>query len=344
MVETQREKAVLGALVEEFIKTASPVSSGVLHKKYLPNISSALIRNVLASLEEQGYLWQPHTSSGRMPTEKGFRCYINILMKPSDLPSPEKDGIKKSLEDGLQGPINRALRKASKTLSAHTHLAAVALAPEMEKLKLKSIHFVKIKEKEVLAVIISTEGIIHNLIVEIPEHYSQEDLDKFNRYMEEHASGLTLRELQERIVDHMKIEKTAYEDLLRKVVAAAETLEENAKAELSLVLEGEMNLLDAPEFASIEQLKEIYQAFEQKGKLLKLLDKTLRSDGVKVFIGTEIFDGNVGLGLVTATYKCGEAAGTLGVLGPLRMNYRHIIPLVEYTAEILSSLHDDGEQ
>jgi heat-inducible transcriptional repressor len=339
-----REKTILELLIQEYIGKAVPVGSQTLNRKYLRQLSPATIRNVLADLEQLGFLTQPHASAGRVPTEKGFRFYIDALVRFAELKAAEKQEIRHSLQQEKKAELEDVLRPVSQALSALTHHVTLILAPPIEATAFRQINFIRLREKTVLAVLVGSDQLVQNRLVELEEDVAQAELDQMGRYLAEKLAGLSIAGVREKILAEMREEKVQYDRLLKRALQLAlAALREEEESEL--LIEGEAHLFDTAQVEDLEQLRQIYRAFERKGQLVKLLDRALQAQGLKIFIGSEILEGEpLQVGLVASTYRRGgRPIGTLGVIGPLRMDYSRIIPLVEFTAETISNFLAERE-
>ncbi len=346
MVElSQRDKKILKAVVVDYIKSGEPVGSRTVSKKYMTNLSSATIRNVMADLEDLGYLYQPHTSAGRVPTEKGLRFYLESLMEIEKLGKRERDAIRRAYLD-LTGGVEEILKKTSQVLSNLCSQAAVVLWPRLTATKFKRIEFVRLYRNHVLTILVAESGIVHHRLVTYDEDIAQEELDKLSNYLNDILKDMTLGEVKNRILEEMKEEKALFDQIYNRAMQIMKKALQEKAEEAELYIEGQANLLDNPEFADIERLKRILRAFEDKSRLLKLLDMTLgSSEGVQIILGPETETQELNeISLVSSTYRKGEVVlGVVGVIGPIRMDYPKIVPIVDYTAQVLSELMENPE-
>ncbi len=338
---SERTKEILRAVVQDYISTAEPVSSKAIATGYSLGISPATIRNIMAELESEGFLVQPHTSAGRVPTDKGFRFYVDSLLRLEEPREGDKDLLKRSCEGELT--VENILMETTKALSLLTGCAGLMFLPRKDNFIIKHISFIPIDKTSLMAVLVSNHGIAQTKLIKMGIEADKLDLDKISNYLSSVACGLTVRELRARIVEEMNKEKNQYDELLKKALSLGvmvfqldSRFEEN-----NLYVEGRVNILDQPEFRDdFERMKKLFAAFEQKGLLVKMLDKSLEESGIHIFLGSESMIREFeGLSFVTSPYGAeGEILGTLGVIGPVRMNYSKIIPLVDYTAGLLSKV------
>ena len=336
---SDRSRQILEAIIEEHIVTAQPVGSRTLTRSTI-SLSPASVRNVMAELEELGYLRSPHTSAGRVPTEKAYRYYVDALLQVSSLDRASQDRIEQQYQRrGLQ--MAELLREASRTLASVAHYTGLVMVPRLQSTVFRRIEFVKLSSRQVLAVFITQSGMIQNRLIETGEEFSPTELEQITNYLNHTMSGLSIREAKARILADMVHEKVLYDRLLQR----AFRLSEEALTELSdgeVIIEGTSHLLDQPEFCDLERMKRIFRAFEQKSLLLGLLDRGLQAKGVQVIIGSETeYPELAGCSLITANYSGRRGTlGALGVIGPSRMPYSTLIPIVDYTASMISRMLD----
>jgi heat-inducible transcriptional repressor len=340
---SERNKNILWAIIQSYIAFKGPVGSSTVTKRYSLGLSPATVRNTMADLKALGYITQPHTSAGRIPTEKGYRLYVNTLLKEREI------SINKALLQRLSNrlrfiekDVNRLIKETSKTLSMFSNYMGIAMSPKADEITLKHIEFIKHKENKLLGVLISKEGIVKDKVIVLEETLSQKQLDKINKYLINELTGLTFREIKAKILTQISQEKTICDKLIAnalklcKDVIAWETEHIYYAGEVS----GTTNL---PDFATMKQIKEIFRAIEDKHLMVKLLDKMANSEGVQVFIGSEnILSEMKEFSMVASTYNDGlRSLGTIGVIGPTRMNYEKVIPIVAFTAKTLTQIFSE---
>ncbi len=337
---TERSQKILEAIIEEYIATAQPVGSKVLTRTLGIKLSPASVRNVMAELEELGYLTSPHTSAGRIPTEKGYRFYVDSLLRVSDLDVRQKDQIQlKYRQQGLQ--MADMLREASRTLSTVCHYTGLVMVPRLKTTIFRHIEFVKLSPRQVLAVFVTQSGLVQNKLIEVDEDLHPRDLEKITNYLNQAMTGLSIQEVRARIITEMAEEKALFDRLLRRAfVLSSAALDDESMGDI--IIEGTSHFLEQPEFADLPRMKRIVQTFEQKSILVDLLDRGLEAKGVQVIIGSETeYTELADCSLITAAYSGKRGTlGTLGVIGPYRMPYSTIIPIVDYTANLISRLLD----
>ena len=335
---SERMRRILEVIIEDYILTAEPVGSRTISKKSDLNLSPATIRNIMSDLEELGLLSQPYTSAGRMPTERGLRFYVDSIINVHELSDQEQQEIRsKYLNHLIEGPD--LFREMSKILSLSSHYLGIVWTPRMSSVVLRHIEFVKLRRHLVLAVLVSTTGLVHNRIVEVDEDFSQSELDHLSDYLNSFLAGLTLYQVRERLLEQMRVAKNAYDRLLEQALKLGEKAFSSLD-DTDVFIEGKTNILNEPEFSNVSRMTDLFRTFEEKATMVKLLDKFLDLKGIQIAIGSESQVQEMETcSVVTSTYSCsGEVLGVLGVIGPRRMNYSRVIPLVGYTAKLLTEI------
>jgi heat-inducible transcriptional repressor len=331
-----RHHGVLRAIVQDYIRTAEPVGSRTISRNYGFSLSAATIRTIMADLEELGYVAQPHTSAGRVPTDRGYRLYVDSLMDRPPLSPAEVEQIEQHV--GLStSEIEDLLKEAGKLLSALSPYVAVALAPRLTDSQFQRVEFVALTHERVLVILLADTGLVHHKTIVVEEALTQEDLDRMGRCLSDLLRGRTLREVRDLLVSKMAEEKALYDRML------AQALRLGAQAfagetEADVYVAGAARIADQPEFADIHKMKSLYAAFEDKSKLVMLLSECMRNEGCRIFIGSEIPLQNIQeLSVVASPYRRGgQVLGVLGIFGPTRMDYGRTLALVDTTANQLS--------
>ena len=334
-----RRKKILRAIVQSYIDCNSPIGSVLLTKKYTLGLSSATIRNSMAKLEEAGYISQPHTSAGRVPTEKGYRFYVDALLEEQSLTLSSDLYRQLSNKFISHEKDNTALiDEAAKTLSSASHYLAIASPPKVEDILLKRIKFIKYEKKQVLTILISDDGIVENKIIDLDKVYSQAQLDEAAMYINSKFIGLTLKEVKERISHQLTKEKTLYNRLTEHLLYVFKNIipPENE----GLALNGLAGTSYLTDFATMKQIRGILRAIEDKRFMLKLLQQISDSKGTQVIVGMDkIIPAMNELSLVVSTFSNKSlVSGAIGIIGPTRMNYMKMIPMVDHTAKALTKL------
>lgn len=338
---SNRARKILFAAVTEFIATGDPVGSRTLARKYGLELSAASIRNVLADLEEAGYLHQPHTSAGRIPTDRALRLFIDALVELRTL-SPEQQAELSARFTEIYALASDPLRETGRYLSELAGAAAVVAAPRAEVRTLSQLRFIPTKPGQLLAVLVFADGSVENRFISIDEVIDEGELSRIHNLLADVIEGRTLGEIRDLFVRRLADERLQLDALRRR----AFQLGSKAMADVALtrrsevVIEGQNRLIDLPEYADVDRLKKLMKALEEREELVDLLDRTLAAGtgAVTVFVGREAGDlGGGQLSLVAAPYmENGRIAGTVGVLGPTRMDYAKVMPLVDATAAAMS--------
>jgi heat-inducible transcriptional repressor len=329
-----RAQHLLKTLIERYIAEGQPVGSRVLSRHSGLELSPATIRNVMADLEEMGLISSPHTSAGRMPTPRGYRFFVDSLMVVKPL---ERQEIER-LEGELEGDRPQQLVSAAASLlSQLTQFAGVIMTPKRREAAFRHLEFLRLSEHRVLLIVVTPGGDVQNRILHTDRSYTTPQLIEATNFFNQHFAGQSFNAIRERLAADLSALR---EDIARLMQAAIEAGEGALQQGDSLVVTGERNLLNAEDLASnMDRLRQLFDLFEQKTSLLHLLDESQKAQGVQIYIGGE--SGLVPLdecSVVTAPYEVGgQVLGTLGVIGPTRMAYERVIPIVDITAKLLSN-------
>jgi heat-inducible transcriptional repressor len=329
-----RAQHLLKTLVERYVAEGQPVGSRVLSRHSGLDLSPATIRNVMADLEEMGLIASPHTSAGRVPTSRGYRFFVDSLMVVKPL---EDDEIHR-----LEGELSvdrpqQLVSAAASLLSQLTQFAGVVATPKRREAVFRHLEFLRLSERRVLLIIVTPDGDVQNRILHTDRAYSPTQLIEATNFFNQNFAGQSLVSIRERMADELRALREDIAGLMKAAVDAGEGALAEGEA---LVVTGERNLLNAGDLASnMQRLRRLFDLFEQKTSLLHLLDVSQRAQGVQIYIGGE--SGLVPLddcSVVTASYEAnGQVIGTLGVIGPTRMSYARVIPIVDVTAKLLSN-------
>jgi len=337
----QRDKQIFGFIMQEFINTGEPVGSRVVSRRYGLDISSATIRNIMSDLEEMGFLSQPHVSAGRLPTKDGIHYYLDEILKIRTIPKQEKTLISRKLSKKT-GSLKDTLQKAGILLSEISGNTSIVLLPKINAFTLKRVEFVRLDQGRFLVILISKSGLVYNHIVE-GDDISQDDLSKYSNYLNDKYSGLSIHKMRKLLSDEMVSEKSMFDNMVKHALELGILAIDNVEDSPDFVMEGKDIVFNCPELTDIEKLREIVRTFEDKSRMLRLLNQVYDGTGVKIFIGEEI--GNIGtneFSMVASSYSHNDTpAGSLGVIGPMRMDYQRVIPLVEYMAKVLSTMLEE---
>ncbi len=337
-----RARKILFAVVSEYIATGEPVGSRRLSKRYGLNLSPATIRNELADLEEAGCVTSPHTSAGRVPTEVGFRVFIDALAQMREVGETDRAAILARMGQ-LRPGVDDVMREAGRLLASLTGAAALVTRPRPELDALAQLRFVPLGGASVLAVIVTRSGTIQNRVVALPEALDASELERLQNYVTELAQGKTLAELRAALAEAVASDRGAYDRLKRRARQMVEAAVSPDAREV--VIEGQGALFDRPEFESSEKMRAFLRAFEEKERLVGLLDRTIAAAGVTVLVGSEANLVDVpDIGVISAAYRAGgHGAGTVGLVGPTRMDYGKLMPLVGFMSEVISDVLDPGD-
>jgi heat-inducible transcriptional repressor len=348
-----RAEVLLAALIKEHLVTGEAVGSRVLSDRFSHGFgwSPATIRNVMAELEEAGFVDQPHTSAGRIPTDKGYRYYVDNMLGEARLSRTDLKAIENlfSVHDAGASP-DRLMETASHVLSALSENVGIVVSPSLADNRLNHIEFVMLPDRRILVVLVSTANIIHNKVIRVADELSQDDLDRTARYLNTEFSGKSLVAIRAEIVELMQEEKALYDRLLQNAIMLCERSLEGEETAGDVYVDGASNILTKPDFVDIERMRDLFRTFEEKSRLIKILnecvhDATTYPGDVHVVIGREHPASSMrNCALITAPYRIGsnDNVGTLGVVGPMRIEYARIMAMVNYMARLIE--HRLGEQ
>lgn len=335
----RRGREVLRVLVQDYIQTGEPVASQPLLARHELDCSPATIRSVMADLEALGFLEKPHASSGRIPTARGYRLYVDTLLKVRPPTPADRDRIGRLAQDAPD--VSSLLEGTADLLHALSHHAGVVTTPRPAADPVRQLEFVRLRENRVLVVFVSAAGLVTNKLVQLEFPLEPSELEQAANYLNEQLAALgaaqELGALRERILGEMRADQSSLQVLLQKALSLAEQSFAGAGQEKVLV-DGEESFLDAPEFADVQKARALLRAFAEKDRILRVLDRVLSAQEVQIFIGAESeFAAVPDVSVVAAPYGRGDRVlGTLAVVGPTRMNYARVIPLVDLTARQLS--------
>ena len=335
----ERAQRLLKTLIENYIRDGQPVGSRTLSRDSGLSLSSATIRNVMADLEDLGFVASPHTSAGRVPTDKGYRFFVDTLLKLKPLGSEEIEEIERRLD--TDAPTGRSLvQTVSQMLSNVTHMAGLVTLPNPNFIVLSHIEFIGLSENRALAVIVMDNREVQNRVVQLDRHYSPEELRRAANYLSETFSGRSLPDVRTHLLHQLQEPRQHMNQVMLDAIQVAQKVfDSKAEEQVEYVIAGETNLMGFAELSNVDRLRRLFEAFNEKHAMLQLLDSCLRADGIQIFIGQEsgyrILDD---ISLVTAPYmQDNKVVGVLGIIGPTRMAYERVIPIVDVTAKLLGS-------
>lgn len=334
---SEKGKLLLKALVQQYIADGQPVSSKSLADSGAVSVSSATVRNIMSDLEELGYVSSPHTSAGRIPTALGYRFFVDSLIKVDPLDSKALFTLNRTLDPDLSSM--ELVETASGILSEITRMAGLVTIPKRDQVTLRHVDFLSLQGKRVLVILVLDDHEVQNRVIYTKEAYSEIQLREASNFINQHFTGLPLGSVRARLITSMKSDKENMHSLMATTLEVAEQAFDQEETS-DFVLKGQENLLNTSQ--ALENIRQVFQAFSMKGDILHLLDRCMETDGIQLFIGQEsgyqVLDE---LSVVTSPYSVdGKLVGVLGVIGPTRMAYDRVIPIVDATARLLSAALD----
>jgi heat-inducible transcriptional repressor len=340
-----RAREVLREIVMQHVSTGEAISSRSLAKCGRFQLSPASLRNVMADLEDLGYLAQPHTSAGRVPTDRGYRFFINYLMKSRMLTQRERETIDEQVGHGTE--IDHVLHEASLLLSRLADQVGVVFMPTLLQFAIRSMDFVLVAENKILCVIVGTNGVVVNKVIETRLTFTRDELEKIGRYISGEFFGLTLDQIRRRLVRMTEEERAMHDEMLQKTIALGiEAVNDVRTNDNDLYVEGAASILTKPEFSETMALRKTFLALQEKEKLIDLLNSCLTEDGLQILIGSDSDFTHVhNFSIVAKSYGSHNAPlGVVGIIGPMRMEYARMAPLVDYIGRALSRKIEEEEQ
>ena len=331
----ERSRTLLKTLVERYIADGQPVGSRALSKFSRLDLSAATVRNVMADLEDLGFIASPHTSAGRIPTPRGYRFFVDTLLTMEPVGTDRIDAMAGQLHPSQPQQL---ISSASHLVSELTHFAGIVLTPRRNPPKIRHMEFVSLSEKRILLILVTSDGDVQNRILFTERPYSPSELVVATNYLNQYFAGHDFEHIRNRVKEDLRKLRGDLQNLMAAALAAGDdAMNRNSD---HYVISGERNLLEVEELSSnMKRLRELFDLFEQRTALMQLLDISQRADGIQIFIG-----GESGLApldecsVVTAPYEVdGQIVGSVGVIGPTRMAYERVIPIVDITAKLLSS-------
>lgn len=336
---TPRAQTLLKTLVEAYIREGQPVGSRALARESGLELSPATVRNIMLDLEEMGLVVSPHTSAGRLPTVKGYRVFVNSLLTMRPLTHELVQRLQGQMR--LEGSISELMGATSALLSDLTRMAGVVMLPRREQTSLRQIEFLGLSDNRVLAIIVLNDGEVQNRIIRSTRRFSAGELQQAGHYLTAALTGKDPFTVRHGLLAELRATRDALNDSMQEAIGMAEQVFTHApQAQPDYVLAGQTNLMEFAQFSHGDTLRQLFTAFSEKQSILQLLDQCLQADGVQIFIGEESgYKALDACSVVTAPYVVdGEVVGVLGVIGPTRMPYEQVIPLVDITAKLLGSV------
>jgi heat-inducible transcriptional repressor len=347
-----RGQAILASIIREHLRTGEPVGSRTIAEQFAGGAgwSAATIRNVMGELEEHGLVEQPHTSAGRVPTDKGYRFYVDYLVGDARLTRADMSAIDRTL--GLSGGSDaahqpaRLMEKVSHLLSELSENVGIVVSPPITDNRLEHIEFMRLADDRLLVILVFASNVVQNKIIRVDEPYTQEELERAARYLNAEFTGKSLQTIRAEIIARMGEEKALYDRLLRDAVLLFERSVEGGEGETGDVyIDGASNILAKPDFSDVDRLRELFRTFEAKSRLVKILNECIAREpvfgDVHVVIGREHSAPSLqNCAVITAPYRLGEgqAAGSLGVVGPMRIEYARTMAVVNYIARLVERM------
>ena len=340
-----RAREVLREIVMQHVATGEAISSRSLAKCGRFQLSPASLRNVMADLEDLGYLQQPHTSAGRVPTDRGYRFFIEHLMQSRALSQRERDAIDDQVAHANE--MDEVLQLTSRLLSKLSDQVGVVFMPNLLQFTIRSMDFIQVADNRILCVIVGTNGVVVNKVIETRQPFSRDELQGISRYITSDFFGLTLDAIRRRLVRLTEEERAQSDPMLQKTISLGiEAVNDVAPVQHELYVEGATSILTKPEFADAVSLRKTFLALQEKQKLIELLESCLTEDGLQILIGSETdFTQVHNFSIVARRYGSSSAPlGMVGILGPMRMEYARMAPIVDYLGRALSRKIEEEEQ
>lgn len=336
----ERSQNILNAIVTDYIASAEPVGSRAISRKHDFHLSPASVRNVMADLEEMGLLCSPHTSSGRIPTREGFKYYIDTLLEVRDLKEEERTQLQNcyhfqnmKMEDIMQ--------EVGRVLSSLSQYTGLVMAPKFISTVFRQIEFIRLSHGRVLMIYVSETGLVQNKVIDADPTLTARDLEKIGSYLSAELNGLSIQEVRAKLNRELQENQNQYDQLKKKALSLSCAALQD-EVEDQLYVSGASLMLSQPEFSKPEQMQRLIETFESKKQLLELLDRSQSAQGVQIFVGNESSHIDLeGCSVITSNFSNQKGAiGTLGVIGPVRMKYSQVVPIVDFTAQLVSRVLD----
>ena len=335
-----REREILRVLIDHYIRSAEPVGSRVLSTRHGLGLSPATIRNTMQDLEEMGLIRQPHTSAGRVPTDEGYRTYIDNLIEPTPVPEDLARRLREEIVAASKRAVDDILEQTAHVLARVTTQIGVTLAPSLESGVISHIELIQVAESRLLVVLGVQTGLVRTLLLEVSTDVDRKAIEATQHALNERLVGQPLGSLRKLIAERLGDDSRADARLVKMFVAAADELLERPATE-SLHVNGTSNLFNQPEFADHETLGGVLRVIEQRTPIVEVLRQRGMGEGIVITIGSEVnLQGAEGCTLVSAAYNAGRVQGTIGIMGPTRMEYAKLVSIVDYVARVLAEETD----
>jgi len=341
---SERAQHILRVLVQHYIREGHPIGSRTLSKNAGLELSPATIRNVMADLDDLGFVSAPHTSAGRVPTAKGYRFFVDTLLKLRPMTDREVTRLEGQLRDESTTGAKAVATNASSALSALTSLAGIVTMPRTQRVTLRQVEFLPLSDRRILAILVINDAEVENRILNVEREYSAEELRRASNYLTEHFAGQELDAVRARLVKQLRDTRETVNQMMIDAVSIAQKALQPGEIRSAFVLSGQTKLMDFDELSDVDKLKQLFEAFNQQREILHLLDRSIAAEGVQIFIGEEsgyqILDE---CSIVTAPYRIADdIVGVVGVIGPTRMAYERVIPIVDITAKLMGAALNSG--
>jgi heat-inducible transcriptional repressor len=340
----ERAQHILRTLVQQFIRDGQPVGSRTLSKAVGLSLSPATIRNVMADLEDYGFIASPHTSAGRIPTPKGYRFFVDTLVQLRQPAAQEISDLKMQLSDDQTLDTKTLAETASSALSSLTSLASLVTLPRQPQVTLRQIEFLPISERRVLAILVVNDSEVQNRVLNLDRTYSADELQRAANFLNEHYAGKDISSIRASVVEELQRTQQNMNQLMIDTVSIAQQALTGDAIPSGFVMKGETKLMGFEELSDMQRLRQLFDAFSQQREILGLLDRSIEADGIQIFIGEESgYQMLDNCSVVTAPYRVDdEIVGVLGVIGPTRMAYERVIPIVDVTAKLVGAALNFG--
>lgn len=337
MILDERKIKILEAIIKDYVVTGEPVGSRTISKKYELGVSSATIRNEMSDLEEWGFIMQPHTSAGRIPSDKGYRLYVDQLMECKAINDNKIQMIEGLLQQKID-QIDSLMKEVAKLLSLFTNYTSMISSPQIQKTKLKHMQLIPLDLTSIILIVVTDANIVTNNVIKMDIPADQETLNKLSAMLNESLKGLTMEQINLPLIQELKIKMGIYGEIVNPILdAVAQTI--HSKITPEIYLGGAMNMLDFPEFSNIHKAKQLFHTLEEKDMLISILSKN-PSSGIHITIGRENeLDEIKNCSLITTSYDInGRKVGRIGIIGPTRMEYEKVVSILSYLSNNMDKL------
>lgn len=334
---SERARHLLKTLVERYIREGQPVGSRALSRDSGLDLSAATVRNVMADLEDLGLLRSPHTSAGRIPTSRGYRLFVDTLLQVEPLNLHQVEDLERGFSSDVEP--GKLMEMASSLLSEVTHLAGIVMLPRQEHATLRQVEYLPLSEHQVLAILVVNEREVQNKIIRTERRYTASELERAANYINSLCAGTDLYRVRRQLLEELRSDREHMNRMMLAAIEMADKAFDHEPPVDDFVVAGQTNLMEYGELSDMERLRRLFEAFNRKRDILHLLDQSLKANGIRIFIGEESgYEALDECSVVTSPYESeGEVLGVLGVIGPTRMAYDRVIPIVDVTARLLGA-------